>query len=639
MMTTPEPSLSKFLDSVSSRKHVVFDFETTSLTPRTGEIKGVAVSTIDGDFWFPGDDGRPVLEDICKREDAWLIAHNMIFDYKWLKYKWGIEPKCQLVCTMIAAWLLDENYKQYSLDHLVKRFFDHDMIPYKAIAEMEGTLFEHGAEVPTLEEYAKEDSHFTFLLFQALLKALEEQGLLRVLLELEMDVAKYIADMEYNGIKVDPKELSDFRIRVRGDIEKVTKKIYDTVGKKFLLTSSQQVSGVLFGEKKDGGLEYPTSITKGARVEDITKKGKSGFYGTGAAVLKKLVREVKRKDKVPEMLLEHRELTKFIDSFAEPFIHFIKDSPDGRIHPSFHQVRTVTGRLSASQPNLQQMPTRGSFRNVFVPEEGRIFIGLDFSQIELRILAHLSKEPRMMEAFNRGEDIHATTQRLLKTDDRRHAKVINFGIVYGMGANSLAEQAGISKRKAYQFIDAFFSQYSGIKRFMDHMREKLYKEEPYVLLSGRYRRVLCDRSMDDYERERAFRQYFNSAIQGGAADIMGVAIKRIHQFFQDHPEIDCKPLIQVHDELLFSIDERHHPFQTYCKIAKFMEGAVKLRVPVVVDGYIGKRWVKAMTCPEKCGAHKDDEIDIREHVAKAWDPDDKQEYVVTSCCGAKICYA
>jgi len=264
---------------------------------------------------------------------------------------------------------------------------------------------------------------------------------------------------------------------------------------------------------------------------------------------------------------------------------------------------------------------------------------LDFSQIELRILAHLSREPRMIEAFNKGDDIHATTQKLLETDDRRHAKVINFGIVYGMGANSLSEQAGISKTKAYKFIDQFFEQYAGIKKFMDHMREKLWDEKPYKLISGRFRRVPYDRSMDDYERERAFRQYFNSAIQGGAADIMGVAIKRVRDYLMSHPEIDCKPLIQVHDELLFSIDERHHPFQTYCEIAKCMEDAVKLRVPVVVDGYIGDRWVKAMTCPGKCGAHEDDEIDVRADVAKAWDPDDKEEYVVTSCCGAKICYA
>jgi len=635
MKTTQEPSPSKqkeeCLKSVKKHKYVVFDFETTSLTPRTGEIKGVAISTRDGDFWLPGDEGKEVMAVVSARTDAILIAHNMAFDYKWLKYKWGIEPVAQLACTMIMAWLLDENYKQYSLDHLIKRFFNHNMIPYEQMAELEGTLFEDSEEVPSLEEYAKEDSHFTLKLFDALLPNIEEQDLLNILLELEMPVCKYIADMEYNGIKISARELSDFRIRVRKEIEEITEKIYTACGQKFLLTSSQQVSKVLFESKKSGGQGFPTN--------DITEKGKSGFYSTADAVLKRLERAVGKRSEIPGLLLRHRALTKFIDSFAEPFILFLRDSPDGRIHPSFHQVRTVTGRMSASQPNLQQMPTHGAFRDVFIPEEGRIFIGLDFSQIELRVLAHLSQEPKMMQAFKNGDDIHATTQRLLGIEERRAAKVINFGIVYGMGPNSLAEQADISKRQAYIFIEEFFSQYSGIKKYMEHLREKLYKGYPLTLLTGRQRRIYCDRHMDDQERERAFRQYFNSAIQGSAADIMAIAIKKIHQYMQNNPELDIKALIQVHDELMFSVPERNHPYKIYTGIADIMNNAVKLRVPVLVDGYIGNRWVKAMTCPGKCGAHKDDEIDLFKHVAEAYDPDDKETYVVSSCCGGKICYA
>lgn len=406
------------LESISSSEYVCYDFETTSLSPRTGEIDGVAISTDDGDWWFPEDSGKDVLHTCAMREDLCLIAHNQAFDYKWLKYKWEIEPKCQLADTMIAMWLLDENYKRYSLDHAVKRFFDHDMISYEQVTALHGTLFEGSTDSPSLGEYAKEDSRYCLKLFHALFKPLKEQGLLKVFFELEMPVCKFIADMEYNGIKISAKNLGDFRLNARKELEDTADEIYELCGKKFLLTSPQQVSEILFDSKKKGGLGLPT--------KDITEKGKSGYYSTSKEVLERLVDKVS--NKVPKLLLKHRELSKAIDSFSEPFVQLLRESTDQRVHPSFHQIGTVTGRLSASGPNLQQMPAKGGFRDVFVPEEGNIFIGADFSQVELRVLAHLSEEPRMLEAFRNGDDIHDKTRELMGlpsgTQGRKIAKCV-----------------------------------------------------------------------------------------------------------------------------------------------------------------------------------------------------------------------
>lgn len=635
MMTTkaPSPSKTECLESVSVRKYIAFDFETTDFSPLDGDIVGVAIATDDGKWWFTEDDGKDILQLVANREDAWLIAHNMEFDYKWLRYKWGIDPKCQLVCTMILAWLLDENYKHYGLKHLVKRFFGHTMTEYEEVIARQD---EESEDAPSMEEYAKEDAEYCLKLFYVLYGFVKDQELTRVFLKMEMPVCRFISDMEWTGIKISATELGDLRIQNRKEMSDLVNEIYDHCGKKFNIASSQQVGGILFAPKSEGGLGLPT--------EGITEKGKSGHYSTSSKVLKRLKK--RSKNKIVDLLLRHRELSKFMDSFTEPFIELLRTSTDQRIHPSFHQVRTVTGRLSSSKPNFQQMPTKGNFRNVFVPDEGRIFIGVDFSQIELRVLAHLSKDKTMTETFVNGEDIHDTTRRLMglpdDTQGRRVAKIINFGIVYGMGPEALSETAGISKRDAQKFIETFYDQYPGIGRYQQYLRGRLYKGYPLKLLTGRLRRVPIDGERTDYGREQAFRKYFNSAIQGGAADIMGISMRNLGEWMRDvRPEVKC--LAQIHDELLFSLPETTNVYKIYQEIIDIMENVVELKVPIVADGYIGYRWMKQMVCPKCKGKYIDDEdgeekvreLDLFEDI----NIEEKEgiKIITSGCCGATIC--
>jgi len=634
---TLEQSLSKdaCLESVSRQKYVAFDFETTDFSPIEGEIVGVAIATDDGEWWLDKDDGKDVLQLIANREDVWLIAHNMEFDYSWLRYKWGIVPKCQLVCTMIAAWMLDENYKHYGLKHLVSRFFSYTMTEYSEVTALDGTLFAGDPTLPSMEEYAKEDAEYCLKLFYVLYGFLKEQNLTKVFLKMEMPVCSFIADMEHTGIKISAKELGDLRLSNRKELSDLTTEIYDSCGKKFNIASSQQVGQILFSSKVEGGLELPT--------EGITERGKNGHYSTSSKVLKRLKK--KSRNKVVKLLLRHRELSKFIDSFTEPFVELLRTSSDQRIHPSFHQTRTVTGRLSSSKPNFQQMPTKGNFRNVFIPDDDRIFIGVDFSQIELRVLAHLSKDPTMTKAFVNGDDIHDTTRKLMglpdTTQGRRVAKVINFGIVYGMGPDALAETAGISRAKAMKFIDTFYDQYSGIRDYQNYLRQKLYKGVPLTLLTGRMRRVLCEKSTE-FELEGAFRKYFNSAIQGGAADIMGISMRNLGEWMRyEAPEVRC--LAQIHDELLFSVPQTSNVYKYYERIIGIIESVVTLRVPIVADGYIGYKWMKQMVCPkckgkyEENGEIKTNALNLFEDVDVVPDVATGIRQIVSGCCQALIC--
>ncbi len=486
----------------------------------------------------------------------------------------------------IASYLLNPTASKYMLESLSIDYLELDVNEYmsnKEVGKKEDkqiNLFDSNTEE---KENSKkyEVAFITYVikeLKEILTKKLEEQNSLKLFNEIEMPLAEVLAKIQYEGMYIDKEELISFGEELKKGIEELTKEIYSLAGEEFNINSTQQLGNILF-EK----LNLTTS-----------KKTKKG-YSTDVDALEK----IKREHPIVEKILEYRSLMKLNSTYVEGMLPYINEKTK-RIHSYFHQTVTATGRISSTEPNLQNIPTRielgKRLRKVFKPKEGYVFIDADYSQIELRVLAHISQDEHMLEAFKNGEDIHkqAASKVLgipieeVTKEQRSNAKAVNFGIVYGISDFGLAEQLGITRKEAKQYIEQYLEKYNGIDKFMKEVVEEA-KEKGYVETLFNRRRNIPELSSNNYMvRQFGARAAMNTPIQGTAADIMKIAMVNLNKALEE-TKLDAKIILQVHDELILEVDEKDKE-QAKKMLKECMEQATQLTVPLEVEVSEATNW-------------------------------------------------
>ncbi len=504
-----------------------------------------------------------------------LIGQNCKFDYKVTK-RWGIDIRNMWFDTMIAGWLLDSGTGTYNMDYLAEQYLGYKTIHYKDVVAKGETFDQVAWEQAT--EYAAEDADITFRLYEVFHGKLKEKELEKLFFEIEMPLVEVLSDMELRGIRILPEVLKEYGRELSKELNRIEFDIYKLCGREFNINSTKQLQEILFTERK---------------LRPV-KKTKTG-YSTDTDVLEELAAE----DPVPEKVLQHRMLSKLKSTYVDSLPELINPAT-GRIHTQLVQTGTATGRLSSRDPNLQNIPIKDEegrrIRSAFAPEEGCVFLSADYSQIELVVLAHLSGDENLIEAFKEGKDIHRRTGALIfgvaedevTPEQRRIAKTINFGVMYGMSAFRLSRELGIPRAKADGFIKAYFETYRGIDAFIEKtIREA--EETGYVkTLFGRIRPVETINSKNKTEKMAAERIAVNTPIQGTAADIVKLAMLRIREALV-RKKLSSRLLLQVHDELIFEVPQEETEIMKPL-VRSVMESVVKLSVPLRVNIETGNTW-------------------------------------------------
>jgi DNA polymerase-1 len=582
--------LKSVLEQGKKQKFIALDFETDSLDAWNSRPIGISLALKPKEAYYvpvaPHDSGKDsrlvepekvkaLLSPLLADKEMTIIAHNAKYDYK-VSRGWGIERwQCKIWDTMVAAWLADPERNNYSLDSLVSYTFDCSPIRYIDIVPKDSTFASVTLETAT--RYSGEDADFCVRLKSYLEPVLKKTEALPLFENLEMPLLPILAEMEGEGIKIEPQALIRYGKELAVELEQIQAETWKTVGHEFNLASTKQLQEVLFVERK---------LTPG-------KKTKTGF-STDVAVLEELARE----DPVPALILRHRTLSKlkstYVDTLAE-----MADS-EGRIHTNFIQTGTATGRLSSREPNMQNIPVRAEegrrIREAFVSKEGYVLISADYSQIELVVLAHLSGDENLISAFKENKDVHARTASLIfginenevKGDQRRIAKTINFGVIYGMSSFRLANELGIGRTEASNFISAYFNTYSGVRRFIEETIKSTEKNGYVTTISSRRRYVNMINSRNKTEKSAAERVAVNTPIQGSAADIVKTAMLNLDKKLTAEKS-KARLLLQVHDELILECPESDAE-ETVKLVKAEMEQAVKLSIPLRVSVETGKRW-------------------------------------------------
>lgn len=582
-----------------NEKIVAFDCETTSLDTLNTQLVGFSLSSQAGkgiyvplytsnlfenlDF-IPQDKALEQIARLFNNPQVTVILHNGKFDYKVLRSN-GIKinnnkVSCKLVDTMIAEWLLNSDKtgkNSYSLEYLAETKLGLKGIEYEDLVP-KGQTF---ADLPIEKAYpyAAEDADFTFQLWQKLEPQLKSQNLYELFTSTEMRLMPLLAEMEIQGIHLDSQILYDYNKELTIGIEDIQNKIYSTVGHTFNIASPKQLQEVLFTER---GLKP-------------TKKTKTG-YSTDTSVLEELALY----DPVPKMILEYRELAKLQSTYVETLPSMCDKNE--RIHTDFIQTGTATGRLSCREPNLQNIPVRNEagrkIRSAFTATPGTILISADYSQIELVVLAHLSQDKNMCNAFISGTDVHKATAALIfgvpqeevTPQMRRTAKTINFGVIYGMSAFRLANDLGISRTQAAEFIENYFKTYSSVNDFINSTIQKTEETGFVQTIFGRKRQIANINSKNKLEKSGAERMAVNTPVQGSAADIVKKAMLDVSKALEEE-NTQAKLILQVHDELLVECPDNPQTIEKTISIIKEkMENAVKLNVPLKVSIEYGKNW-------------------------------------------------
>ena len=592
--------LKEFIDAAIAAGTVAFDCETDSLNTITCKIQGFSLCHKKGSaVYVPLAQDEQSLFDsekiekksafaelkrIFNQPDLKIIMHNGKFDLKALASNGlfennKIEYKCKLIDTMIATWLLnpDRNGKNsYSLEWLSETFLHLKGIEFSSIVK-KGQTF---ADVPLDQAvpYASEDADFTLQLWEFLSESFKDERRQK-LFELEMRLLPILANMELAGIHLDSKALHEYNAELTNGIENIENEIYKEVGHPFNIASPKQLQTVLFEERK-------------LKPEKKTKTG----YSTDTSVLEELAHY----DSVPKMILEFRELSKLQSTYVETLPEMT--DKNGRIHTDFVQTGTATGRLSCRDPNLQNIPVRNEagrrIRSSFTAPEGKVLISADYAQIELVVRAHLSGDKNMCQAFIEGTDVHKATAALIfgvkpeevTAEMRRTAKTINFGVIYGMSAFRLANDLGISRTQAAQFISSYDQLYAGITNFKAQTILNAETNGYVETILGRRRPIMNINSRNKVEKAGAERMAINTPVQGSAADIVKKAMIEVDSALKEMNN-GAKLLLQVHDELILECpDEQKTIEETIALVKDKMENAVKLNVPLRVSIEHGKNW-------------------------------------------------
>ncbi|OIO53550.1 DNA polymerase I [Candidatus Peregrinibacteria bacterium CG1_02_41_10] len=483
--------------------------------------------------------------------------------------------------SMLAAYLLDPTFRRHNLNEIALRYLGRPMRgDYLALTNGGKLNF---AEVDQLQAcaYSCEDAETVLELYTVLIRELKAKELWTVFNEIEMPLLPVLQKMEMAGVKVDCEKLKRISVTVEEQLTVLEKQIYTVAGEHFNISSPAQLRALLFEKLK----------------LEPARKGKTG-YSTDEAVLQQLA----EKHPLPALILEYRGLLKLKNTYLEALPQLVNPET-GRVHTSFNQTITATGRLSSSNPNLQNIPIRtelgGKLREAFIVEPDNLLISADYSQVELRIFAHFSRDETYLEAFAQGEDVHtATAEKIFgvaKTavthEMRRQAKVINFGVIYGMSFFGLASQLKISRAEAKRYLEEYFKKYAGVQKFIEELVERA-KEKGYVeTLFGRKRFLPDLKSANQYIFESARREAINAPIQGTAADIIKIAMINLDRRLA-REKLKSRMILQIHDELLFECPESEAP-RMKTIIKEEMEGVVALKAPLRVEIGIGKNWAEA----------------------------------------------
>lgn len=578
------------LHQFENKERFCFDTETDSSDPMVANLVGISLSAEPGSAWYipvnvedalPEHEVCSLLQPLFEKDGVVKIAHNFKYDYMVLK-RAGMQISGEVFDTMVAAYLVDAS-QRLKMDSLAKKYLDYEPIP---IEELIGT----GRKKKTMDEipyreivsYACEDADITLQLYEILNKKLDEDELQEIAENVDFPLMEVLGDMEIAGVRLDTDMLDEFSRQLNTDLKEVETQIYEKTETEFNLNSPQQLGEVLF-EK----MGIPAK-----------KKTKTGQYSTAESVLTDLANEFE----VPGLILDYRSLSKLKSTYADALPKLVHEGT-GRIHTSFNQTIASTGRLSSSNPNLQNIPIRTErgreIRKAFTANDGFKILSADYSQVELRVIASISGDENMSRAFKEGEDIHARTAKEIfaleslddvTSDHRRKAKEVNFGIPYGVSAYGLARRLGISNSEGQEMIDQYFKRFPGVQDYIDETK-KFAKEKGYVkTLMGRRRYMPEITSRNWNVRSFAERTAINMPIQGTAADIIKVAMIGIHDFLL-REKLKTRMLLQVHDELIFEIHEEEQEVAE--TIQHMMETAVELDVPLKVDMGIADNWLEA----------------------------------------------
>ena len=589
-------------EKLAHAEEFVFDTETDSLDTFKANLAGVSFALGEGDAYFvpinpfraQADLFSPDLSDrltvaefreifgeIFACPKIGKICQNGKFDIAVLRSN-GIEVEGFLFDTMLASYVLDPDQK-HNMDDLAKKYLNYDTIPLsELIGKKKDADKIFDVDLNKLAEYAAEDADITYRLYNVLRKEIEKEGLEKIAYDIEFPLVEVLEQMERDGVKIDEESLREFSKSLEIMLEKLTEKIHALAGAPFNINSTKQLQEVLF-EK----LKLPK-----------TKKTKTG-YSTDAKSLESL----RGKHEIIDLLLEYRQISKLKSTYADALPKLINPAT-GRVHTTYNQTVASTGRLSSNDPNLQNIPIRTELgreiRKAFVPGDAeRLILSADYSQIELRIMASISGDPALKEAFEKGEDVHRSTAALVfgvppeevTPEMRRKAKEVNFGILYGIGVFGLKNRLGITQKHAKEIIDTYFNTFKNVKKFMDDSinfaREHGYAET----LLGRRRFLRNINSSNAVVRQFEERVAINMPIQGTAADMIKIAMINIYRELKKR-KAKTKMVLQVHDELVFDLHKKEKE-KLVPLIKDLMENAMKLEVPIKVDVGIGNNWLEA----------------------------------------------
>jgi DNA polymerase I len=581
-----EEKLKKLLKELQDASFFAFDTETTSLHPRDAKPIGVSVSSRPKCASYVPEkfieSMKAILEDPKKKKGG----QNTKFDRLALKNE-GIEVQGIVFDTMLESYLIDPSSRQHGLDTLALKHLQlQKILTSELIGKGKSQISMLDVDIQRITHYACEDADCTFRLHEIFAPQIEAQELLPLYRDVELPLAQVLGDMEYEGIALDVPFLKKLSTTMNARLDQLKEEIYKVAGVTFNLNSPKQLGPILYEKLK-------IQAVAGGRV----KKTKTG-YSTDQEVL-----ETYAAHPIVKLLLEYRNLQKLLSTYIDCLPDLIHPVTK-RIHTSFNQTVAATGRLSSSDPNLQNIPIRSELgkeiRKAFVAgHPGWKMMSADYSQIELRLLAHLSGDPNLTDAFQKNEDVHRRTASLIfgvspdQVDGelRNRAKTINFGVIYGMGSQRLARETGISMAEAKDFITAYFDKYAKVKRYLDTQIE-FAKEKGYVkTLLGRRRDIPEINSDNPRLQSNAERIATNTPIQGSAADLIKVAMVRIHNRLKQEA-LKCRMLIQVHDELVFELPEEE--IEQVTKLVKSeMEDAMSLKVPLLAEVGVGNNWAEA----------------------------------------------
>ena len=580
-------------DLLAGQKRICFDTETTDIDANVASLVGLSFAISQGEAWYvplPADQEqatkllaifKPILED----QSVTKVAQNAKYDMLVLKWH-GIEVRGAILDTMIVHYLLEPELR-HNMDYLAETYLKYRPIPTEDLIGKKGKHQRTMRDVPVekVAEYAAEDADITLQISEKLLPSLESEGLHELYSKVEQPLIRVLTDMEYHGINLDVPFLEEFSVELEKEASEVEELIYQKAGARFNIASPKQVGEILFEKMK---IPYRWGKTK------------SGQYSTNEEKLLELSEEYPLVDDI----LTFRGLLKLKSTYVDALPRMVNPRT-GRIHTSYNQALAATGRLSSQNPNLQNIPIRTpqgrKVREAFIPrgEEYEI-LAADYSQIELRLIAEISGDEAMLEAFVNNQDIHrATAARVYEVDydavtpeQRRNAKTVNFSIIYGAGATNLSRQLTIKRADAQDLINQYFKQYRGLKAYMENM-VKFARENGYVTtLMGRRRHLRDINSRSSLMRGNAERMAINTPVQGSAADMIKLAMINIHHYLQTN-EFKTKMILQVHDELVFDVHRGEKEAVKPVIVRLMKEALPDLKVPILVEAGSGKHWLEA----------------------------------------------